>query len=178
MRFIASKTRVAPLKLQAIPRLELLSVLLLARLMTSIATSMGAELQLEEPICYTDSEVLLYWIRGVDRVWKQFVQHRMIEIRNLLPSVCWRHCPGVDNPADLPSRGVKPADLVKNELWIMGPRWIGDVPNEESQFEMPAECSVELRAKDRSIVLRVTATNDDPNIEELIECWSLSTSSN
>ena len=92
--------------------------------MKSIATSMGAESQLEEPTCYTDSEVSLYWIRGIDRVWKQFVQHRVIEIRNLLPSVCWRHCPGVDNPADLPSRGVKPADLAKSELWIMGPQWI------------------------------------------------------
>ena len=80
VRFIASKTRVSPLKPQTIPRLELL---LLARLMKSVPTSLGTEMQLEEPICYTDCEVSLYWIRGVDRVWKQFVQHRVVEIRNL-----------------------------------------------------------------------------------------------
>ena len=160
VRFIVSKTRVAPLKPQTIPRLELLSALLLARLMKSVATSMGSELQLQKPTSYTDPEVALYWIRGVDRVWKQFVQHQVLEIRNLLPSVSWRHCPGVDNPADLPSRGAKPVDLAKNELWIMGPQWVGDAPDEEPQFEMPSERSIELRARDRPVVLRVTATNE------------------
>ena len=170
VRFIASKTRVSPLKPQTIPRLELLSALLLARLMKSVATSLETEMQLEEPTCYTDSEVSLYWIRGVDRVWKQFVQHQVVEIRNLLPSACWHHCPGVDNPADLPSRGVKPADLAKNDLWLSGPRWIGAVIDEAPQFEMPTECSFELPAKDQPIVLRVTATSNDSNIGELIDC--------
>ena len=84
VRFIASKTRVSPLKPQTIPCFELLSALLLARLMKNVATSLGTEMQLEEPTCYTDSEVSLCWIRGVDRVWKQFVQHRVVEIRNFL----------------------------------------------------------------------------------------------
>ena len=86
--------------------------------MKSVATSIGTEMQLEEPTYYTDSEVTLYWIRGVDCVWKQFVQHRVVDIGNLLPNASWHHCPGVDNLADLSSRGVKPADLAKNELWL------------------------------------------------------------
>ena len=69
-RFIASKTRVYPLKLQKIPRLELLSALSLARLMKNVATSLGTELKYEEPMCYTDSEVSLCWILGIDRVFK------------------------------------------------------------------------------------------------------------
>ena len=36
-------------------------------------------------------------------MWKQFVQHRVDEIRKLVPSEC---CPGTDNPADLPFRGM------------------------------------------------------------------------
>ena len=110
--------------------------------MKSVTTSIGTEIQLEEPTCYTDSEVTLYWIRGVDRVWKQFVQHRVVEMRNLLPSACWHHCLGVDNPADLPSRGVKPADLAKNDLWLSGPQWLGAVLDERPQIEMPTECSI------------------------------------
>ena len=174
VRFIASKTRVSPLKPQTIPRLELLSALLLARLIKSVATSLETEMQLGEPTCYTDSEVSLYWIRGVDRVWKQFVQNRVVKIRTLLPNACWRHCPGVDNPADLPARGVKPTDLAKDDLWLSGPRWIGAISDEELQFEMPAECSIELRARDRLMVLSVTATNNNSNIDKLIDCQQYS----
>ena len=170
VRFIVSKTRVFPLRPQTIPRLELLSALLLARLMKSVATSIGTEMQLEEPTCYTDSEVT----QDVDHVWKQFAQHRVVEIRNLLPSACWHHCQGVDNPADLPSRGVKPADLAKNDLWLNGPQWLGAVCDERPQIEMPAECSIELQAKDRPVVLRVTATKDNSNVEELIDCQQYS----
>jgi hypothetical protein len=38
-RFVVSKTRVSPLKLQTIPRLELLSALLLARLISNVVKS-------------------------------------------------------------------------------------------------------------------------------------------
>ena len=99
IRFVVSKTRVSPLKSQTIPRLELLSALLLARLMKSVTGSLEPELTLTQPKCYTDSEVALYWIKGLNRVWKQFVQHRVAEIRTLLPSECWQHCPGAENPA-------------------------------------------------------------------------------
>ena len=125
VRFTASKTRVAPLKPQTKPLLELLSALLLARLMKSVATSMETELQLEEPTCYTDFEVSFCW---VDCAWKQFVQYHVLKTRNLLPSTCWHHCLGVDNPADFLSRGVKLAKLAKNELWILGSQWVGDMP--------------------------------------------------
>ena len=56
VKFIASKTRVAPLKAQSIPRLELLSALLLARLLKNVTASMECELTLGSPICYTDSK--------------------------------------------------------------------------------------------------------------------------
>lgn len=40
VRFVASKTRVAPLKTQMIPRLELLASVLLARLVTAVSSSL------------------------------------------------------------------------------------------------------------------------------------------
>ena len=80
-RFIASKTRVAPLRKQTIPRLELLSALLLSRLMVSVTRSLESILTLSQPTCYTDSKVALYWILGTSKEWKQFVQNRVAEIR-------------------------------------------------------------------------------------------------
>jgi len=62
VRFIASKTRVAPTQTQTIPRLELLSALLLARLITSISTSLNFQLTLRPPRSYMDSKIALFWI--------------------------------------------------------------------------------------------------------------------
>ncbi len=72
------------LETPTIPRLELLSAHLLARLMNSISASLESELTLTQPSCYTDSEVALYWTVGVNRVWKPFVQCHVSKIGKLL----------------------------------------------------------------------------------------------
>ena len=62
IRITASKTRVSPLKMQTIPRLELLAALLLAQLMDSVTRALKSELSLSEPHCFSDSIVPVYWI--------------------------------------------------------------------------------------------------------------------
>ena len=49
------------------------------------------------------------------------VQRRVVEIRSLTDKGLWRFCPGVENPADIPSRSCTAADLVHNDLWWNGP---------------------------------------------------------
>ena len=80
-RFVTSKSRVSPLERQSIPRLELLSCLLLARLVISVETALETVMNLEPSTCWTDSKVALYWITQPDKEWKQFVQNRVNEIR-------------------------------------------------------------------------------------------------
>ena len=69
-RFVTSKTRVAPIKVQTIPQLELIGALLLSRLIVTVAQSLKEVMPLQEPVCYTDSMIALYWIYGLDRDWK------------------------------------------------------------------------------------------------------------
>ena len=124
VRFVIAKTRVAPLQTQTIPRLELLSALLLSRLIIGVADSLKPMLPHLALRCYTDSQVALYWIHGIDKEWKLFVRNRVAEIRrNVFPEY-WSHCPGETNPADLPSRGLTPLQLSNNKLWYSGPDWL------------------------------------------------------
>ena len=68
-RLVCSKTRVAPTQSLTIPRLEPLATVLLARLMWNVVESLKEQLLLQPSICYTDSQVAYYWIKGSDKSW-------------------------------------------------------------------------------------------------------------
>ena len=65
--FVAAKTRVAPKRGQTIPRLELLSALLLARLMSKVVSCLAQDTQLDPPVYFSDSQVALHWICGENK---------------------------------------------------------------------------------------------------------------
>ena len=150
VRFVVAKTRVAPLQAQTIPRLELLSALLLSRLITTVSNSLKSTLQWLELRCFTDTQVALFWIHGTDKDWKPFVRNRVAEIRRLVPPNCWSHFSGETNPADLPSRGLSLLELSVNQLWRHGPEWLGTKlisQDETDSVSMPEECAMEMKAK-------------------------------
>ena len=162
VRFMAAKTRVSPLKEQTIPRLELLSALLLARLMTSIVLSLESELALSLPCYYSDSTVARCW---TDKTWKPFVQNHVDEIRKLTQASSWKHCSGRDNPADIPSRGRAPrelADSADSTLWREGPDWLrsGDPGGD-------GEILPEMRVKDRPTT---HGLEDSTGVSQIMNC--------
>ena len=177
VRFVVAKTRVAPLQAQTIPRLELLSALLLSRLITSVSDGLKSTLPQLELRCFTDSQVALFWICGTDKEWKPFVQNRVAEIRRLIPPKCWNHCSGETNPADLPLRGLTLLELSVNQLWRNGPEWLGNrlTPQEETDVvDMPEECATEMKAKSQT-AHSLLAPNSKPTVGEIMDCKDYST---
>ena len=82
VKFLAARSRVAPIGGMTISRLELLSALLLSKLLASIHAALEPEVSLDDPLCFTDSKVSLIWIRRVNHEWKQFVENRVTTIRS------------------------------------------------------------------------------------------------
>jgi hypothetical protein len=76
-----------------------------------------------EKINWTDSTTALSWIQN-ERIWKQYVQHRVDEIQSLTLKDSWRHCPGELNPAYIPSRGQNAKKLSDNSMWWNGPSFL------------------------------------------------------
>ena len=120
VQILASKTKVAPIKKQSIPRLELMAALLLSRLAHTIVTVLHMEIK---TFYWTDSMSLLYWIQH-NKAWKQYLGTRVREIQHLTNKEQWHHCPGVLNPADLPSRGLGASELVNCRMWWEGPAFL------------------------------------------------------
>ncbi len=80
-RLIASKSMVSPLKKHSIPHLELMAAQLLAELVNTIKTTLSDEIgdKLISTLYWVDSLAALCWIWN-DKVWKQFVRHRVSDI--------------------------------------------------------------------------------------------------
>ena len=123
VELLTSKTRIAPMKAQTIPRLELMSAKILAKLMSTVKEALEHSVQFSGVYYWLDSKTALCWINNQGE-WKQFVRHRVNEILKLSRKKDWSHCPGVENPADLGSRGVTASCLNESELWWKGPKWL------------------------------------------------------
>eukprot|EP00794_Sanderia_malayensis_P016989 gene16989-18701_t len=67
---LMSKTRVSPLKKMSIPRLELLSCLILARLMDNVKKTIDSIVNISNTYYWSDSITAIYWIKGTEKDWK------------------------------------------------------------------------------------------------------------
>jgi hypothetical protein len=132
--------------------------------MSSLTASLKDDLKLSPPMCFTDSKVTLYWITQQDKEWKQFVQNRVCEIRQLTPVEVWMYCPGKENPADLPSRGVNLEVLINNPIWLYGPSWLSEdiIQTDTASYicrredSVPEECRSEMKIN-HSVLLAASA---------------------
>ncbi|XP_072384547.1 uncharacterized protein [Diabrotica undecimpunctata] len=124
---ISSKSRVSPVKVVTLPRLELLGVLLLSNLVTKILSVLiPSQSQINSVNLWTDSEVVLAWINSHPSRWSTFVANRVTQIQELTSNHTWRHVRSKDNPADILSRGATPLQLLDCDLWFNGPQFLSD----------------------------------------------------
>jgi len=122
--FIMSKSRVAPLKKLTLPSLELMAIVVGAK-MGKYIKGIYNDL-VDKFVFWTDSLITLYWVKGCAKRWKQFVSNRVLEVQENSDPKSWFYCPTGENPADLLTRGVLVESLIRKDLWWNGPCWLRD----------------------------------------------------
>ncbi|XP_055928651.1 uncharacterized protein LOC129959783 [Argiope bruennichi] len=101
---LCSKSRVAPIKEISIPRLELCAADLLSKLTVKVLSSL--QLNIHGVHLYSDSTVVLAWIKTPPTSLKTFVANRVTRIQEYTKNFQWHYVNTAENPADLISQGA------------------------------------------------------------------------
>ena len=119
--FVIARNRIAPLKQQTLPRLELMGADIAAQIFTMINTS--TQYKISSTHMWCDSQIVFHWLNSTKKL-KQFVTNRVARITKVCPAQQWGYCPSADNPTDLLTRGISLTCLKASKLWTHGPEWI------------------------------------------------------
>ncbi|XP_055923707.1 uncharacterized protein LOC129954075 [Eupeodes corollae] len=130
---IGSKTRVAPLKIVSIPRLELMAAVIGSRFAKYILDSHS--IRIVKHFYWSDSRTVLSWLRAADhRQYHQFVAFRVCEILDNTELNEWRWIPTKLNIADEATKWSKTPDITQSSRWFTGPIFL-----EQEEANWPKE---------------------------------------
>ena len=154
---VASRSRLAPVAGETIPRLELLGAVLASRLGNTLSKEL--KIPMEKVTFWTDSSIVFYWLGGnVATLPGVFVRNRVQEVQKRGGKYRW--VPGELNPADLPTRGVEGSSLQDLKLWNEGPSFL-----KEDEENWP----VLKQALDVQVALAIETEQDEVDISDAEE---------
>ena len=177
---VLSKTRLAPKVKHSIPRMELLSAVLLTNIMKHVRVAYP-EIPDSDIFWFTDSADVIFWVYSGHLSWRPFVANQIQKIRKNSLVQNWRHIDTSENPADLPSRGAKICELVDKYLfWKHGPSfWCENLDLGKSKLtgydkhykdlELSPACKTELKSDIKnqlgmSVISVSSVVENDPEL--------------
>ncbi|KAK4314366.1 hypothetical protein Pmani_014320 [Petrolisthes manimaculis] len=143
-RLLASKSRLAPIKIQTVPRLELASAVLSARLRNTIVEE--SNIKYDYIYHLTDSEIVLAQIMKDNLNVGTYVANRVSEIRETTSKEEWHWISTEVNIADLMTRPNLQVNIDAGSYWQRGPDFLG-LPTTEWPIK-----AIPLKMEEKTII--------------------------
>ncbi|XP_034382324.1 uncharacterized protein LOC117726257 [Cyclopterus lumpus] len=170
---VVGKSRVSPSKVTTVPRLELTAAVISVKISKMLKEELGyAD---TEEFFWTDSKVVLGYIKNEARRFHTFVANRIQKIHLSSSPQQWRYVPTNENPADHASRCLTPSELLSS-TWLTGPKFLWN-----KEIKLPADEIPELTIGDpevRNALALSTRTTDQVSLVDRLSklsSWSLAT---
>ena len=119
---IIVKACVGPLKVMTIPRMELVAATLSVKM--SILLRKELEIPVNKEVFWTDSEVVLGYIRNESKRFKLFVANRVEFIKDHSDKSQWHYISSKQNSKDYASRGIDVCNDDKVKRWYLGQQFL------------------------------------------------------
>jgi len=143
-----ARTRLAPIKTTTIPRLELSAAVLAATSDAKLRKELS--LPIDDSVFWTDSTIVLQYIKNTSRRFHTFVANRVGIIHKNSSPQQWRHVRSELNTADPASRGLSAIELMQRKDWKEGAEFLL-LP--ETSWPLPPELP--------------GISNDDPEVKNM-----------
>ena len=144
--FLIGKSRLAPLKVTTIPRLELTAATVSVQLNKILTKEL--QIPIDKVTFWTDSMTVIRYIANESKRFHTYVANRVAFIREESSPSQWRYIDSKSNPADEASRGVTADVFVRNGRWLKG---LDFLLTTESEWADHVQESAELTENDPEI---------------------------
>ena len=122
---VTAKSRVCPVKGITLPRAELLGAVIGTAITKEAKDPLGIP---DKDIHYwTDSMNVLFWLRSQTHQLQIFVGNRVDVILSRSKLENWHWVDTLNNPADIPSRGMSLDTLITCNKWWNGPEFLQEI---------------------------------------------------
>eukprot|EP00794_Sanderia_malayensis_P002302 gene2302-2651_t len=173
---VMGKSTVAPLKYISMPRLELTAAVLSVKVSTMIRTEL--EYTIHKEVFWSDSQVVLSYIRNTEKRFKTFIANRIQYINDHTKPKQWCYIPSQMNLADCSSRGFSKKTNAKHDSqvqqWFNGPAFLWQATSQWPRREMNEKISEddpELKTEVHNFKIAMEEGNILESLEARISEW-------